>query len=52
MLFAVGTKVELIHSKDEATVTALLDDGMVMVRILLKRRLDTEYPGKNSPVTN
>lgn len=34
MLLAAGTKVMLIHSKEEAVVTGLLDDGMVMVRLL------------------
>jgi hypothetical protein len=34
MLLAAGTKIMLIHSKEEAVVTALLDDGMVMVRLL------------------
>jgi hypothetical protein len=34
MLLAVGTKVVLVHSKDEAVVTELLEDGMVKVRLL------------------
>lgn len=34
MLVAIGTKVVLIHSNDEAVVTELLDDGMVQVRLL------------------
>ncbi len=31
MLFAVGTKVRFLHSRDEGVVTSLLDDGMVNV---------------------
>lgn len=31
MLFSIGTRVRFIHSEDEGVVTALLDDGMVMV---------------------
>jgi hypothetical protein len=33
MLFSVGTKVKFLHSRDEGVVTALLEDGMVMVRL-------------------
>ena len=31
MLFAVGTRVRFLHSRDEGVVTALLDNGMVNV---------------------
>ena len=31
MLFSVGTRVKFLHSRDEGVVTALLEDGMVMV---------------------
>lgn len=31
MLFSVGTRVKFLHSRDEGVVTALLENGMVMV---------------------
>ena len=31
MLFAVGTRVRFLHSRDEGVVTGLLDNGMVSV---------------------
>lgn len=31
MLFAIGTRVKFLHSKDEGVVTAILDNGMVNV---------------------
>jgi hypothetical protein len=33
MLFAVGTRVRLLHSQDEGVITALLDNGMVNVML-------------------
>ncbi|TXB62766.1 Smr/MutS family protein [Phaeodactylibacter luteus] len=33
MLFSIGTRVKFVHSKDEGVVTALLDNGMVSVKL-------------------
>ena len=33
MLFAIGTKVRLLHTNDEGTIKELLSDGMVKVRL-------------------
>jgi hypothetical protein len=33
MLFAVGTRVRLLHSQDEGVITALLDNGMANVML-------------------
>lgn len=33
MLFAIGTRVRFLHSRDEGVVTGLLDNGMVNVRL-------------------
>lgn len=33
MLFAVGTRVRLLHSQDEGVITGLLDNGMVNVML-------------------
>ncbi len=41
MLFAVGSRVRLRLSKDEGTITALLDNGMVRVRL---ETVDMEIP--------
>lgn len=34
MIFAIGTKVKLVHTGDIGTVTAWLDNGMLQVRLL------------------
>lgn len=34
MVFAIGTKVKLIHTGDVGVVTAWLDDGMINVRLI------------------